>query len=69
MTTMTQTHGYRAELDGAGLLPRLRRSLADWQLYRITLTELERLTERDLADLGISRYDIPRIARETVYGG
>jgi uncharacterized protein YjiS (DUF1127 family) len=33
-----------------------------WQRYRRTLGELELMTDRDLADLGISRHDIRRIA-------
>ncbi len=34
-----------------------------WKAYRRTFDELSRLSNRELADLGISRYDIPRIAR------
>jgi uncharacterized protein YjiS (DUF1127 family) len=34
-----------------------------WQLYRQTLRELSGLNDRELADLGISRYDIAEIAR------
>ncbi|UZD91192.1 DUF1127 domain-containing protein [Cognatishimia activa] len=36
--------------------------------YVETVRELEDLSDRDLADLAISRYDITRIAREHVYG-
>jgi len=32
--------------------------------YRTTLAELNALSNRDLLDIGISRADIPRIARE-----
>jgi uncharacterized protein YjiS (DUF1127 family) len=35
-----------------------------WQRYSRTVKELENLSSRDLADLGISRFDIPRLARE-----
>ncbi|WP_336488928.1 DUF1127 domain-containing protein [Methylobacterium nigriterrae] len=31
--------------------------------YRETVQELSRLTKRDLDDLGINRFEIPRIAR------
>lgn len=31
--------------------------------YRETVTELSRLSDRDLADLGISRFEIQDIAR------
>jgi uncharacterized protein YjiS (DUF1127 family) len=44
----------------SGLSQRYRR----WQRYRRTLGELELMTDRDLADLGISRYDIRRIAQQ-----
>ena len=38
------------------------------KIYRTTLTELESLSSRDLADLGISRSSIKEIAREAAYG-
>ena len=36
--------------------------------YRRTLAELEGTSNRDLADLGIARGDIPALAWRTVYG-
>lgn len=39
-------------------LKQLRRSR-----YNRTFAELSRLTDYELKDIGISRYDIPRIAR------
>jgi uncharacterized protein YjiS (DUF1127 family) len=35
-----------------------------WQRYSRTVSELERLSHRELADLGLTTYDIPRVARE-----
>jgi uncharacterized protein YjiS (DUF1127 family) len=35
-----------------------------WRKYRQTYNELMRLSNRDLADLGISASDIPSIARK-----
>ena len=35
-----------------------------WQRYSQTKSELEGLSNRELADLGISRTDIHRLARE-----
>ena len=35
-----------------------------WQKYQRALNELELMSDRDLADLGFSRYDIKRIARD-----
>jgi uncharacterized protein YjiS (DUF1127 family) len=42
----------------------LSRRYQRWRLYNRTVTELESLSNRDLADLGIARCDIPRIARD-----
>ena len=36
-----------------------------WRKYRETYNELMRLSTRDLADLGITHADIPRIARKS----
>ncbi|WP_095587613.1 DUF1127 domain-containing protein [Actibacterium ureilyticum] len=38
------------------------------QDYNDTLAELKRLDDRELMDLGISRYDIREIAYRHVYG-
>ena len=35
-----------------------------WKRYNRTVTELQALTNRELADLGIARADINRVARE-----
>lgn len=51
-----------------GWLARARKALADRSLYTRTLAELRGLTDRELNDLGILRYDIERIARESTYG-
>jgi len=37
-----------------------------WQRYNRTVTELSHLTNRELADLGMTRSDIPRVAREAI---
>jgi uncharacterized protein YjiS (DUF1127 family) len=51
----------------AGRAPDLLRGLiariASWRRYRATLTELSELTDRQLADIGILRADIARVAR------
>jgi uncharacterized protein YjiS (DUF1127 family) len=50
--------------------PRLARtfgtSVRRYRLYHRTVTELNSLTDRELADLGISRGDIQEIARATM---
>jgi uncharacterized protein YjiS (DUF1127 family) len=38
-----------------------------YQLYRRTVRELAQLSDRELADLGIARFDIPRVAREAAF--
>jgi uncharacterized protein YjiS (DUF1127 family) len=35
-----------------------------WKKYSRTVTELEALSNRELSDLGLSRTDISRVARE-----
>ncbi|RYG75694.1 MAG: DUF1127 domain-containing protein [Alphaproteobacteria bacterium] len=42
------------------------RSYNNWRRYRETCGELNRLSQRELSDLGISRADIPSIARQAV---
>jgi uncharacterized protein YjiS (DUF1127 family) len=44
----------------------LAQSYKNWRTYRNTLAELDRLSNRDLADLGINRVDIRRVARQSV---
>lgn len=36
-----------------------------YRRYRETINELNRLTNRELSDLGLSRADIPHIARQS----
>ena len=38
------------------------RFIRSWKRYNATLHDLSQLTDRELADIGISRSDIPRIA-------
>ncbi len=46
----------------------LKTRISAWKRYNRTVTELNALTSRELNDLGISRSDIQRIAREAVRG-
>lgn len=54
---------------GIGFVARSRKALADYRLYRKTLAELQTLTERELQDLGLSRFSIREVAYDSVYGG
>ena len=47
---------------------RVRKSLADYRLYRQTRDELENLNARELHDLGLSRFSIRQVAYDSVYG-
>ncbi len=42
----------------------IRESFKKWQAYQQTVRELAALDNRQLTDLGISRADIQKIARE-----
>ncbi len=42
------------------------RSLNNWIKYRQTVTELGRMSSRELQDLGITRNDICTIARASI---
>ncbi len=42
----------------------LKTRYTTWKKYSRTVAELEALSTRDLADLGLSRADITRVARE-----
>ena len=44
----------------------MARSFNSWMKYRQTVSELNRMNSRELADLGINREDIRQIARKAV---
>ena len=44
----------------------IRTIVRRWNAYQQTVRELNALDNRSLTDLGISRVDIPRIARDHV---
>lgn len=46
-----------------------RNTYKRWSMYNRTVRELQSLTNRELADLGISRADIGRIARDAIRRG
>jgi len=53
---------------GQGLLDRLREALQRRTVYTRTLRELNALTTRELADLGMTHSMITRVALEAAYG-
>ncbi|MDC0736841.1 DUF1127 domain-containing protein [Cognatishimia sp. SS12] len=52
----------------ASMLTKLIEKFGQYRLYKQTVAELSMLSNRDLADLGISRSGIKGLALETVYG-
>ena len=53
---------------GAGWLTTLRSTFTRWVLYRRTINELSRLSQRELADLGLSASMIDNVAHQAAYG-
>jgi uncharacterized protein YjiS (DUF1127 family) len=51
-----------------GVFARLRQAVADHRAYLATYDELNALSDRELADLGLSRLNVRDVAREAVYG-
>ena len=49
-------------------IQRMQENRARREVYRQTVRELNALTSRDLADLGISRAMISRLAHEAAWG-
>jgi uncharacterized protein YjiS (DUF1127 family) len=52
----------------SGFFAGLGAALARRRIYARTLSELRQLSDRELADLGISRVSIADVAREAAYG-
>lgn len=42
------------------------RSFTKWRKYRQTCSELSRMSDRELSDIGVNRADIARIARAAI---
>lgn len=72
MAAIAHTHTAAAPLGFAGRLMaatrRLQENRARRAIYRQTVRELNALTNRDLADLGINRAMIARLAQEAAWG-
>lgn len=52
----------------ASLRADIAHKIATRKVYTTTVAELSALTDRDLADLGLGRSEIKRIAIEAAYG-
>jgi uncharacterized protein YjiS (DUF1127 family) len=53
----------RTQTSGAEMIDSLVKSYRSWRKYRSTYEELMKLSSRELDDLGITRAEIPNIAR------
>jgi uncharacterized protein YjiS (DUF1127 family) len=68
-TTATFGSGYTVAGERTGgFLGRINRALDNFRAYRATLTELNALTDRQLADLGLLRSGLRTVAHRAVYG-
>ena len=66
-TTLEPKQGcWRQETSRKGIIMNVARSFNNWRKYRQTVTELGRMSSRELQDLGISRSDIHTVARASV---
>lgn len=72
MAAIAPTHNAAAVSGIAGRLStaiqRMQENRARRAIYRQTVRELNALTSRDLADLGINRTMIGRLAQEAAWG-
>ncbi|KAA9009842.1 DUF1127 domain-containing protein [Histidinibacterium aquaticum] len=67
MATLTRT-GFIGTANRGSFIEAFKTRRSQNRVYRETLRELSQLTDRDLADLNISRHRIPDIARDAAYG-
>ncbi len=62
------THDTTTHTGGiGGWIARIRKSMADYRIYRQTMEELQSLSDRELNDLGLSRTVLRDVARQAVY--
>lgn len=65
---LSRSTGHGLVVRSRQLLDALSRRIAQASVYRQTIRELSALSNRDLADLGIHRSEIKRLATEAAYG-
>ncbi|MCG7625264.1 DUF1127 domain-containing protein [Epibacterium sp. Ofav1-8] len=70
MALLNQIHTQKsfAPAGVAQMVQALREKVAQYRVYRQTLTELNALSGRELADLGLNRSMLKRVALEAAYG-
>lgn len=67
MTVLTHTHAKGATLSDRlhAVTEALSARIASYRLYHRTYSEMSALTNRELADLGLHRSELRRVALET----
>lgn len=68
MAFLTDTHRTENRSAIVALFSAMKADFADYRSYRKTVSELEKLTNRELNDLGLDRSSIKTSAIEAVYG-
>ena len=68
MAHANNLNAYADYAEQPGIFARLRQAIADQRAYLATYEELNALSDRALADLGLSRLNVRDVAREAVYG-
>ena len=66
--TETRTHGITLVQRFTVLLENIAAARAQRKVYTTTVDELDNLSNRELADLGLTRASIKSIAYEAAYG-
>lgn len=65
----TTSHSLNTVRRRDGFLSGIGQRFARYKTYRTTLNELERLSDHELADLGLSRAQLRSIAYKSAYEG
>ena len=69
MASITTTAGAGTLRDRVGqMTANFKARYAQHRIYRATLTELNALSERELADLGLHRSQLAEVAHQAAYG-
>ena len=68
MSYITLTGNPAGTVKRESLFAKLKAAIERRRLYLQTIEELNALSDRDLKDLAISRYDVRRIAKEAAFG-
>jgi uncharacterized protein YjiS (DUF1127 family) len=68
MTHVLNFSDYADHAVEPGVFARLRQAIANHRACRALHDELSALTDRELADLGLSRLNVRDIARAAIYG-